>query len=505
MSAVWQAVLLISLAAPPAAPPALRVRVTDFETGAPLEDARVLVFAAEESGPAAAGRTGEQGEAEFGRLPPGALRVVASAAGYAEAAWILPSGTPAELEFPMLRLGVVTGRVTSASGTPMPGTLVTLMAESAEGEPVRLPPEAASQLVAVAGASGSYRLHGIPPGRYVAGALRILDSQSDGGASSLTAVAAPARRLSIVPGRPEITADFVLPDVPAGRLRGRVEWPADRGAVLVTLTPAEFPAMPVLRVVADGHGNFEFPSVPAGEYFLSAAGPSLGPGGRSGILGPGAAFAVRRVTVSPGSTAEVDLEPGQAQTGWLRIETKEAHGARPCASQTELRLYPSIGVGAQLDHRQPVTTGARTAVLLFPGLPYAAALESPIPACAAGSSPQLVRKDDPASREHNIRLAPCASLEGRIQSTSGRPGDFAALLWPETGASSKFSWIAVLPDESGNFEAACLPPGTYRALAVPLPHRMQRGWNRQAGAGLEVELFASGKARIELTALVPEQ
>ncbi len=168
MSAVWQAVLLISLAAPPAAPPVLRVRVTDFDTGAPLEDARVLVFAAKESGPAAEGRTGEQGAAEFGRLPPGALRVVASAAGYAGAAWILPSGTPAEVGFPMLRLGVVAGRVTSASGTPLPGALVTLMAESAEGEPLQLPPEAAARLVAVAGASGSYRLHGIPPSLYVA-------------------------------------------------------------------------------------------------------------------------------------------------------------------------------------------------------------------------------------------------------------------------------------------------------------------------------------------------
>lgn len=213
---------------------------------------------------------------------------------------------------------------------------------------------------------------------------------------------------------------------------------------------------------------------------------------------------VRRVTVSPGSTVDLTLELELAQPAWLRIRAQKAAGSRPCASSMQLHLYPAIGVGAQLGRRQQAAFDAGTAAEIFAGIPYAFALDSPARACSTGAAAERLGSGDAAGREQTLWLPLCAAMVGRIISRSGSAGDSAVLLWPEAGAPSRFTWIAVLPDPAGNFEARCLPPGKYRALAVPLARWAIGEWEQRTGAALVVELIASGKTRVELAGPAPE-
>lgn len=91
---------------------------------------------------------------------------------------------------------------------------------------------------------------------------------------------------------------------------------------------------------------------------------------------------VRRVTVSPAAAADLTLELQQARPAWLRIRAQETGGSRPCVSPMQLHLYPAVGVGTQLGRRQQAAVGARTAVEIFAGIPYAVTLDSPDPACS---------------------------------------------------------------------------------------------------------------------------
>ena len=277
----------------PATDPAvIRGQVVDSE-GRALAHAFVRLSPQGVPGALRAGRAEADGRFEFADLAAGTFRVSAYVPGYAapsDDALVVPafatlgSGpsvrlSPAQLRdglvITLTRLGVIAGRVLDELGDPVEGARVQLLQVKYQAGRRRL--VQANVAARLTDDHGAYRLHDLPPGRYIVSAS----------IGNLSSVDVPDYTRSYFPGTPNPSdaqfvtladADRMGVDVALARTRtalvrghifsasgepsmgGRVELrPSARSAI----------GIPVgARLLPDG--VFEFPNVPPGEYVVVA-------------------------------------------------------------------------------------------------------------------------------------------------------------------------------------------------------------------------------------------
>ncbi len=309
---------------------ALRLRgVVMDEDGEPVAGARVVALAlpgrqGDQDGafpaigrPVAQAAAGEGGGFVFGGLPPGPLRLVASASGFLPAAREVDlaeadAGDPVALT--LSRGATVEGRVLTAAGEPAAGARVTL-----DGAGRELGAETPQ---AVAGEDGAYRLAGVPAGE---AAVRA-EWRGVPPAVAPLAVQAGVNPLDIT-----LRDGFEV----AGRVATAAGEPV-AGAELA-LVPLDTPAAPPPPLASGEDGGFRWESVAAGRYRLRGEKPGYGGeplevavdgGPVAGIelrMDAGGALAGRIAGLAPGEAERVEVR-ASAPERRDRIATPGADG-----------------------------------------------------------------------------------------------------------------------------------------------------------------------------------
>lgn len=275
---------------------ALTVRVEDRANGAPIEDAKIDVDVVG-SDTKDMGTTGDDGERLMSAPAGSILRVTATAYGYEEAVTSVRlggGGTTTPVVLRLMRPGRMTGVVRAPDGSVVAKASIRLAREPlvlpADGWQWTSPASGQSELLSASDSDGRFVLSGLVHGRrYVA--VAVPGDETWAASETVTGIVARA-------DGPDLVQDFTLREF---------------GRVVVRLTDASgAPVSDANVMVTMGGGIATVRSTrdEAGVYRLPPRSP--GPVGIS-IWSP-RGFAVRRVIVQAGATAEVNVVLGTADT-----------------------------------------------------------------------------------------------------------------------------------------------------------------------------------------------
>jgi hypothetical protein len=289
----------------------IRGRVTSAEAGTPIRRAQVRISGTDVMPRAV--MTDAEGRFEFRDLPAGRVTLQASKAGFVAISYgqTRPheGGKPIELaekqvfenaDIVMPRGGVISGRILDEFGEPVPDVTVAAMRQTWAGGRRRLMP--GSGRTVQTNDLGQYRVHGLPPGDYyITATLRDETAMFEVMAASMAGGAAPpadaarasgyaptyfpgtpnaadAHKIALGAGQETSGTDFALLPVRLSRIRGIVmssEGKPLEGA-MISLQPARGgEAMSMMPMIGGGartnrDGGFTLPSVPPGDYVLTA-------------------------------------------------------------------------------------------------------------------------------------------------------------------------------------------------------------------------------------------
>lgn len=263
--------------------------VTRADTALPMEFARVELYSDDGTQEIAIGMTSADGRFEIQDVLPGRYRLIADANGFLRQEFGASSptrpGTPVtvglsqrlrNIDFKLIPIGVISGRVLDEDSKPLPGTVVEAMKTGyRDGE---------RRLMAVkrttADRSGEYRIEELPPGDYFI---------------SVTCQAASNRKVYVRTFYPRTTdpdmtsplrlaagselsaIDFTLLPVSAYAARGHLDTaaPIQTGDVKFSLFRHDSRRLPPTVLERTGKvnaaGEFELKDIPAGTYDLFTA------------------------------------------------------------------------------------------------------------------------------------------------------------------------------------------------------------------------------------------
>ena len=349
-----------------------RVLIDINSTAQPVRRARVTL---EAEGLTRTTDSDTDGHYRFADLPSGSYRVRAEKAGFVPivrdarrtfdrpAPLEIATGQKAQHDLWMTRGAALEGRVTIDTGIPGVDIVVSAL-RFAYDETGRRPIPVA---VARTDDRGRFRVHTLPPGEYYLEAapdpLRVLDRiPVPGRRPTLLArsyfPSAPiiegGRTLVLAPAQEIGGLDFTLSTIPAVVVSGRIV--ASSGAPLVSLPRVQRVGGPVGEVRgagSTGGGDFQYPSVPPGEYWLmGVARPAKDADMEFGVL---------RITVAGQdlTTITVPTAKGALVNGRVEIEgggSPAVDRLEVIAHQTEFEL-PSVA-GGPTDWSAPVNVGA---------------------------------------------------------------------------------------------------------------------------------------------------
>ncbi|MCC6465452.1 MAG: carboxypeptidase regulatory-like domain-containing protein [Planctomycetes bacterium] len=254
--------------------------------------------------------TNDAGEFTLGSLPPGNVRIGATAQGYATggADAVTVVGTPANLTITLELAGAIFGRVTNERGEPVAGVPIAAFEAAGPGQlsfimksffGESLPDRGDSRLVPPnirTDDNGAYRLEGLKPAGYVLVA-NSRDYQKH---------ASPELK---VKGGEELEYNFSL--VTGGTIHGRVYDAAEKPVAGAAITCAMMNGQESLSVrtaYTDRSGNYELTGLAAGTYTVVRNDGNL------------AAFFLpnpkNKVTLEPGARVQFDIydqRPGTAR------------------------------------------------------------------------------------------------------------------------------------------------------------------------------------------------
>jgi len=297
--------------------------------------------------------TDTQGLFRFEKLPAGNYRIRAEKAGFVPqvrdshrvfetpAEFMVAAGSTTTRNLPMVRGAAIDGRILKDTGDPAINVVVSAMRFSYDANGRR----ATAVRQGRTDDRGRFRVHSLPAGEY------YLEAATDPLDVARLTVPIAGRPLTMLgrafyPGVPrlegaqsipvatgqEVTGlEFTVPTVPASALR--VTLLDSAGA------PAKSPLVRVQRVggvtgevrgfVNPGNGELAFPSVPAGEFWVTG---SVRPSPTAD-----AEYAVTRLTVSGEELAPVVLTTGKGAAVNGRVEVEG--GAAPLPSALKVVAY----------------------------------------------------------------------------------------------------------------------------------------------------------------------
>ena len=211
----------------------LRGHVYARATGAPLKRARLMLRPAARPTDTMTATTDEQGTYEFRNVEPGSYTLQCTRNGYVRTSYgqkssrqppvrltVRPGQELEDLDFHLIRGGVISGRVLDEDGEPLYGVLVRAMARKYWQGEVHL----RSWRQDSSDDRGEYRIFGVPPGRYYVKAVwqdpRYSDLAPVFYPNSLRAEEAP--RITVVAGGEVPRVDIRMEMVPTLSVSGKV-------------------------------------------------------------------------------------------------------------------------------------------------------------------------------------------------------------------------------------------------------------------------------------------
>ena len=357
--------LMMSLAASGAE--TIRGRIVQDHSGDAAVSARVRIRAP--SGEIVADRDADTaGRFETPPLAEGPYRIEVSKPGYLPASLeTVHPGPPIAIR--LTRLGVIAGRVLDGQQKPIEGAFVFPLAVRG-GEPAPLPPVETP-------ASGEYRLHRLPPGRYLMAVSRSNYQRRPGAGAFLFPANSAPTEFEITGGEEHLGVDFVFPAVAGHRVSGRVEGADADTSFAVGLASRERPVLGISVTKTDDEGRFTLDGVPPGSYHVFASGPVGGHSWRGAIVRGEALYGRSTLDVG-GEVADLALtvEPPRTALAMLELDSPEA--AKACPPSAEVRLTALEEWGTEHRIIAPLSAGKENRIDgLPPGLFRAAATDLP--------------------------------------------------------------------------------------------------------------------------------
>ena len=496
-------IALVLLAACPAGAQVLAGKVLEDHSGNPLASVELRVAKDGARQLTADLETDAGGRFQAEGIPPGDYRIEVSKPNYATLTLRIKLDAGGKtMSLRLVRFGAISGRVADPAGHTVPGAEITVMTKGPDGEmrpfgDFTTPDD-----------RGQYRIHGLPPGEYAVavsygdaiGAGNGNQGRSSAGSGAVFYPSNQRPQWFTVAGGEDYTgADFLIVATALFHVSGVVQ-PAGK-MYAVALTPVDQALLTVAsKRLNSNNGAFQFDGIPPGSYDLYAAGPVMGYGFATAMLGPEPVFGKLRVDVG-GQDVEgltVPVERGHSASFLLRTASPQ-QPASACPAAATLTLTPLESTGARLDRTVEVNfEKAQTLDDLAP-VDYRVAATKLGDSCA-GATVIL----DPAREGGEpivVTVAPMASLRGRLVTGAARPSDFVVVLAPSDPGDGTQPVQVAYPDAESRFVFAGLQPGKYHIGAQPAEASQAR-WIGDVARMTELELRGGGSMEIDLPAPV---
>jgi hypothetical protein len=482
----------------------VRGRVVALDTGLPLRRARVLLHA-HGSGQPRVTMTDAEGTFALEQLPSGRYEVRGSKARYVDTAlgarrpggpgrpFDLAEGqTIDNVVLALPSAGVITGRVVDDAGDVVTGAMVTPMRfRTVNGERQLMP----SGQMRSSDDNGTFRLFGLPPGKYYLSARaddfprfggEMSDPNPTGFAPTFfpgTAVASEAQPIEVVAGA-EAVADLQLVTARLTTITG------------IVVNPAGAPATGGHMMISTGSAN--------GSWFMSAGGGArIKPDGTFTLSGiaPGEYTIVAQASFGEASmfksfdsdrqrSVSVPVVASGTPIAGLRlvamdpIQIPVSVTAEDGGTERPGGVRVSAGAERGMGGGMAMIRDGRLSLEVVPGT-YR------LSASAGGDGPGATRwfvkrityrgreiGDDtvaltaePDGRIDVVLTTKSSTVTGDVSDSSGKPvTDYTVILFPEDTAllrRAAYQRVRVArADQQGRFRAEHLPPGDYLAAAI---------------------------------------
>lgn len=487
-------VLLCALAAGPVRAESLRGRVVEDHTGRPIMAANVRFTKIGQSILAADRGTDTDGQFQALNLSAGEYRIEVSKPNYLPATLRLrlPVTAASGLRIRLVRLGVISGRVTDADGRPTRGSRVFVMVKPALG----LPLQAFGNSYAVDD-SGRYRMYNLPPGQYaVAVSSASFNDFSRSGLYYYPRNGQP-RFFTFSGGEEYRDINFTIMPGPLYHVSGKVALPEGVGRAVVSLFLLDQPALPFATAWAGPDGSFRLEDVPSGTYGLAASAPYTGYNSQGAVLGREAVYGRMRVEVTGDNVEDLTVATVKGRSVSFTLRAAGPNGPPAgCPSSAQLTLVSLEALGTT-DRRSVEVSFGKEATLddVSPGR-YRVVVAKLGDACFSASAAAVDLTEGPAASAVAVEITPAGSIRGTLKTGLLKPADFAIVLLASDALDAA---QVAYPDAESHFTFSGLRPGRYRIAAQRLGDTPQARWIPDLWRMSEIEVPGGSPTDVELS------
>jgi len=305
-SEAFVAVCLLPWCVPLAVAGEVHGRIVELHSGKRVEEATIVLASLSRGNSSITVKANNSGEFSFTGITPGRYRIDVSKQGYAAAVSLLTVSGDAAVVFRLAKEGVISGRVTTDAGVPVPGASVfPLFRAPGSSSLTRLHRD----IVTRTDDRGFYRLYGLMPGDYGIGvSYSGIEVVRASGAEVISEHEARPPLL-VASGEEHDNVNIVVSAGLGHSIEGRIDPMEDDGAALVTLVLRDHPDIAVERTLTDRSGRFRFSQVQMGSYEVLAIGPSAPSlnGGLGGLIGRNPRFGRAEVSVGEQDVQDVSI------------------------------------------------------------------------------------------------------------------------------------------------------------------------------------------------------
>ena len=492
--AIAAVVLLCALAAGPVCAESLQGRVVEDHTGRPIMAANVRVTRIGQSILAADRGTDTDGMFQALNLSAGEYRIEVSKPNYLPATLKLrlPVTAASGLQIRLVRLGVISGRVTDADGRPTRGSRVFVMLKPALGLPLQ--PFGNSNAV---DDTGRYRMYNLPPGEYAVAVSSV--SFNDFSRSGLYYYPrnGQPRFFTFRGGEEYRDINFTIVPGPLYRVSGKVALPDGGGSAVVSLFLLDQPALPFATARAAPDGSFRLEDIPWGSYGLAASAPSTGYNSQGAVLGRRAVYGRMHVKVAGDNVEGLTVATVKGRSVSFILRAAGSNGPPPgCPSSAQLTLVSLEALGTA-DRRSVEVSFDKEVTLddVSPGR-YRAVVAKLGDACFSASAAPVDLTEGPTASAVAVEITPAGSIRGTLRAGRLKPTDFAIVLLASDALDAA---QVAYPDVESHFTFSGLRPGRYRIAAQRIGDTPQARWIPDLWRMSEIEVPGGSPTDLELS------